>query len=400
MVYKDETFKESIQSVLLYNKQWELSRPLMVIDNNDTLKLSFDDINNNVKNYYYKIIHCNSEWESSNLFYSDYMSGFEENEVNDYKFSINTLIAYVHYNLFIPNEQVQILKSGNYIIQVYEDNNPENIVFTRRFYCVENKVHVNAICKQATDINERNTSHEIDFKIETGSLNINNPYNDIKVTISQNGRPDGLITNLKPQFVNTNELIYEYDEGNLFSANNEFRNFDMKSIRYQSENIGGIQFIEPLYHVGIKEDLAKTHAQYFFENDINGKYLVKITEGDDSEVEADYVMVHFRLPYEIPFVTGNIYLYGALTDWQMNAKNRMQYNFESHAYEISLLLKQGYYNYAYAYLENGTDFADLSLIEGSHYETENEYHILVYYKDISDRYERLIGFQIVNSNIR
>lgn len=398
--YSNYIYKENIKTVLLYKEGWELTYPIINLKNDEKVKLSFDDLSNDVKNYYYKIIHCTSDWQPSNLVYSDYINGFEENEIADYNYSINTLVNYIHYNLTIPNEQVEILISGNYLLMIYEDNNPENLVLTKRFYCVENKAYIEATCKQPTDINYRNTGQEIDFVIMHNSLVINNPLNDLKVIISQNGRPDGLIQDLKPQFIRENELVYQYDEGNIFDANNEFRNFDIKSIRYQTEYIKSVDFIKPMYHVTLKEDFTKHHEQYFLETDIDGKYLVKITERDDSEVEADYVMVHFTLPYETPLVTGNLYLYGALTDWKMNKDNQLKYNFDKQAYEISMLLKQGYYNYVYVYLEDGTDSADLTLIEGNHYETENEYIIFVYFKDISERYEKLIGYQIVNSNIK
>jgi hypothetical protein len=396
--YENTTYKEAIKSVQLYREGWELTYPVISINNRDeTLKLCFDDISKDIKNYYFKIIHCNSSWKPSSLNYSDYIDGFEENQIDDYRFSINTLINYVHYSLTFPNERLKILISGNYIIQVYEDGNPENLVLTRRFYCVDTKMNIDASCKKSTNIYERDTHQKIDFKIKHNSLKINDPYKDLKVFISQNGRSDGLISGLQPQFIRENELIYEYDEGNLFDGNNEFRNFDIKSIRYQTEYINNVKFIKPLYHVELKDDFTKHHKQYFFEKDINGKYLVKITEGEDSSVEADYVMVHFRLAYDIPIVTGNLYLYGEITDWQMNKKNQLKYNFSNQAYEISMLLKQGYYNYTYAYLEDGANYADQTLIEGNHYETENEYLIFVYYKDISDRYEQLVAFQVVNS---
>ena len=397
MFYADEIFKSSIHSVLMYNKQWELSRPIMILGNNDTLKLSFDDISSDAKSYYYKIIHCNSDWQPSDIYFSDYIDGFEENTISDYDFSINTLVSYVHYNLTIPNEQIKIKISGNYILKVYEDANEENMVLSRRFYCVENKVNIIANCHKPTDIEHRNTGQEVDFYVEHNGLKIDNPYNDVKVIIAQNGRSDNSISNLKPLFIGASKLDYSYDVGNVFDGNNEFRNVDLKSIRYYSENIQSIEYIAPMYYVNLKDNLSKYRDLYFFENDINGRYLVKIAEGQNSELEADYVNVKFRLFYDIPLANQKVYVFGALTNWQLKTENEMKYNFDSHFYELNLLLKQGYYNYCFATLDNEKTQADVRFFEGSYYETENEYIIYVYHKTFTDKYEHLVGYQIVNS---
>lgn len=397
LLYADEIFKSSIHSVQMYNIQWELSRPIMILDRNDTLKLSFDDLDANAKNYYYKIVHCNSDWQPSNIYFSDYIDGFEENQISDYNFSINTLVSYVHYNLTIPNEQVKIKISGNYILKVYEDANEENMVLSRRFYCVENKVNVVANCHKPTDIDRRNTGQEIDFYIEHTGLKIDNPYNDVKVIIAQNGRSDANISNLKPLFVGASKLDYSYDIGNVFDGNNEFRNFDTKSIRYFTENVENIEYIAPIYHVNLKDNLSKHRDLYFFDNDINGKYLIKYNEGQNSELEADYVNVKFKLFYEVPLASQKVFVFGALSNWQMKPENEMKYNFETHFFELNLLLKQGYYNYCFATLDNEKTEADIQFMEGSHYETENDYIIYVYHKTFTDKYEHLVGYQTVNS---
>jgi hypothetical protein len=369
----------------------------MIQGNDDSLKLSFDDLDTESKNYYYKIIHCNSDWQSSELYFSDYIDGFEENTITDYNFSINTLVSYVHYNLTIPNEQVKIKISGNYILKVYEDANEENMVLNRRFFCVENRVNVVANCHKPTDIDHRNTGQEIDFYIEHSGLKIDNPHNDLKVIIAQNGRMDANISNLKPLFIGASKLDYSYDLGNVFDGNNEFRYFDIKSIRYYSEFIKSIEYIAPIEHVFLKDDLSKHRDLYFFENDINGKYLVKNNLAQNSEIEADYVRVHFKLFYEVPLAKDKVYVFGALSNWQMKPETEMKYNFDTHFYELDLLLKQGYYNYCYATFGNDKTEADLAFFEGTHYETENEYIIYVYHKTFTDKYEHLVGYQIVNS---
>jgi hypothetical protein len=60
-------------------------------------------------------------------------------------------------------------------------------------------------------------------------------------------------------------------------------------------------------------------------------------------------------------------------------------------------MKQGYYNYEYAFLKDGTTDGTASYFEGSHYETENDYMILIYYRNPQDRYDRLMGMGMANS---
>ncbi len=397
MRYENYIYKENIKTILLHKQGWELSYPIINLNSEDKLKLSFDDLDGDIKDYYYTIIHCDASWQPSDLLPADYIEGFIENQIQDYKYSFNTLYRYIHYNLIIPNENIKPKISGNYILKVYEDYDETNLVLTKRFVIVEHKVTISANVKRATLLDLRRSSHEIDFTLSYSAYSINNPYRDIKVVIAQNNRWDNVITNLKPLFVKYNELVYDYEEGNVFSGGSEYRYFDIKSVRYQSDRIWKIHYEKPYYHIYLFNDEKRTFKIYYFYQDLNGKCFIKIQEGEDSEVEADYVYVHFTLPYDSPIIDGNIYVFGGLSDWSFNTNNQMKYNFDKKAYELTMLLKQGYYNYEYVCVKDGSKVADNTFIEGSHYETENDYIIYIYHRDISSRYDKLIGFEIVNS---
>jgi hypothetical protein len=207
-----------------------------------------------------------------------------------------------------------------------------------------------------------------------------------------------VIDNLKPQFIKDNELIYNYEQENLFPAGNEFRWVDAKSIRFQTENVQRIEYIKPLYHYFLYPDEKRTFKRYFQWQDINGKFLVKNDFAKNSKIEADYVWVHFFLSYEAPIVDGNLYIAGNFNRWQYNTSNMMKYNYEKKGYELNLLLKQGYYDYAYAFLKDGTNVADFGLIEGNHFEADNDYYIMVYWKSPSNNYHRLAGIQAANNH--
>ena len=398
-VYNNKIYKKNIKTVLLYKQGWELSYPIINLSSDEVLKLSFDDLDSTTNNYSYTIIHCEADWTESSVIPFDYVEGFNDNPINDYDFSINTTVRYTHYYLTIPNNDIQLKLSGNYIIKVYQDYNKDSVIFTKRFSVVDQQININSLVKKATLFEYSNTSHEIDFSI-IHTFPIDDPFNSLKVIVKQNNRADNAITNLKPLFIRDNVLIYDYDEDNLFPGGNEFRNFDIKSLRYKTEHVNTIIYIKPYYHVELTTDNKRTFQRYFYNRDLNGKYMIKNVDGQDDELDADYVYVYFTLPLDQPLIDGNLYVFGQLSNWNCNKQNQMTYNYERKIYELRMLLKQGYYNYEYAFVKTGTNKIDNTFIEGSHFETEDDYSIYVYYRDFSSNYDQLIGYTITNSVVR
>ncbi|MFO7655468.1 MAG: DUF5103 domain-containing protein [Bacteroidales bacterium] len=390
-------YQKNIKSVLFYKKGWELSDPVIEMNNQETLLLSFDELGDSPQTYQYTIVHCNSDWEPSDLLDHEYIKGFSTAQIRDYKYSFNTTCDYIHYTLDFPNEEMAPKLSGNYILRVFKDFGQENKLLERRFYVVEPAVEVKASVKRPSNIELRDDGQKIDFTISYEGLRISDPYSDIRVMLMQNGRQDNMIRNLKPLFINASELIYSHETENVFLGSNEFRYFDIKSMRYQAEFVASIDYKPPFYHVWLVPSEDKAFSPYYFINDLNGRYYVDVQEGRDKEIEADYVNVHFSLPVEAPLVEEEVYVMGALTDWGFDGHNQMTYNFDTHAYELTLLLKQGFYNYMYAVLKKGEDKADVGYFESNHYETENDYSVFVYYSDITMRHEKLIAFYRTNT---
>lgn len=395
--YEDYVYKSNIKSVQLYDESFQLSQPLLSLGADEKLKLSFDDLDADLKSYSYTIIHCNANWEPSDLVPAEYIDGFADNTINDYRYSFNTLQKFTHYTATFPNNYLRITKSGNYIVKVYVDANPDNIILTRRFMIYQNRVQISARVLQASIIEDRNYKQEIDFTINHTGYTINNPYNDLNIIISQNGRWDNKKTGFRPQFVKDNELVYDYDELNVFPGGNEFRFFDIKSIRYHSERIYKVRTDSAGNHVELYVDEKRSYKRYSTYTDMNGKYLIKIQEGTNSDVEADYCYVTFFLPYDEPLIEGNLYVFGGFNDWRCTKENLMHYNPGRLGYECILYLKQGYYNYEYVFLKDGSTVADEILIEGSHYETENDYVIYIYHRQQGTFYDQLIGVKRLNS---
>jgi hypothetical protein len=395
--YTDRVYRPDIKSVQLHRTGWDLSYPIIELNSEDRLSLSFDELTDQVRNYYWTLEHCDADWRPSGLAVQEYMSGFARQPVQDYSLSFNTYMNYVHFRVDFPNQDVGILISGNYVIKVFDDQDESKLVLIRRFAVSESTASISGRASRPVLNDYRDDGHQINFKVDLGSLVPDDPYSDIKVIIQQNNRWNMSIRDLKPLFVRGNELDYSQQTGNIFKAGNEYRFLDIKSMRYMAEMIRKIDYQPPLYHVYLYPDAPRNNGRYFYHEDLNGRFYIEVQEGVNRDTESDYVHVHFTLPYEVPLVDGDLFVSGALNNWECNDVNRMTYNFEKKAYELDILLKQGYYNYEYAFIRKGSGFPDATFIEGSYYEAEQDYVIYAYLSTSSSRYDRLIAYQIVNS---
>jgi hypothetical protein len=397
--YENAVYNENIKTVLMYREGFELSNPVLELNEETVLVCKFDDLSGSVKNYYYTIIHCDADWNESYLIQGDYLDGFVENPVNDYELSFNTTFEYINYQLFLPNDDVQFKISGNYVLVVYEDNDKEKVVLTQRFYIYENMVSLEGTVRRATLDAFEGENQEVDFVIFHDNLKIDNPHQDMKVVIMQNNRWDNAIRDLKPLFIKEKSLVYDYNRENVFQAGNEFRYFDIRTNRIPGENVLSTDFHRPYYHKTLMTDEIRVNKDYYLYTEMNGKYVVESQDREirDFDLECDYVFTHFSLPLESILLGGSVNVFGALTGWNANKSNEMTWNFITSQYELTLLLKQGYYNFQYVYVPQASLLADNKNIEGSFWETENDYQIFVYYKSIADRYDRLVGYRILNS---
>lgn len=395
--YEDYIYQPSIHTIILSSDPSSLGETLMKKGSEDRLFLGFDDLDGDFKSYQYTVIHCTYDWKPSNLSVSDYIEGFQEQPILDYRYSRNTLQKFTYYSTSFPNENFRLLLSGNYILKVYRDNDPDKLVFTRRFMIFEEDVIVTGTVHAATNVGDRNFKQEVDFRINYTGNDIANPFTELKPVIRQNGRWDNMVMNIQPQFVNGNELIYDYDDINVFLGGSEFRWFDTRSLRYQSERVQRMAMEDGLKHVYLLPDEKRTYKRYVTAQDINGRFMIKTYDGGDSTVEADYVYVHFFLPWEPPITEGNLYVFGSFCDWQCRPETKMVYNYERRGYEAKLFLKQGYYNYEYVLQRDNTKIADNFFIEGMHQETENAYVVYVYQRRPGQRYDRLVGLKRLSS---
>ena len=361
---------------------------LPIIRLGEPMVLEFDALNGNEEDYFYVIEHFNFDWTQTQLVKSEYLRGFDDQLVRNYQNSFNTYQIYSHYKLTIPNEQTKgLLKSGNYMIYIYNDDN--TLMFSRKFMIYEELVNVGVSIKRSRDVKVINEKQSVDFIIYTNSVNLNNPMETIKTMVIQNNNLNTAISNLKPQYVLGNQLVYKYTTESAFWGGNEYLYFDNKDVR--AANVG-VQYIDlqDIYHNYLFTNVERASRPYTYNPDINGNFFIIAQSVDDVSIEADYTWIHFSLQYPELRDGSNIYVYGNFNNYALNEENQMAYNPQSGNYEAEMKLKQGFYNYKYVVVDAKGNLNE-GAISGNFYQTENNYKVLVYYRDLGARFDRLIG---------
>jgi len=396
--FTNHIFSEKIRTVQVYNEKWNLSYPILKLSANDRLVCHFDLMGDEPETYNYSFIHCDRNWNRSDIISNEYSDGYIENPVEDYAASFNTTVKYIHYSIAFPNDRIRLKLSGNYILVVYPADNPGEPVLTRRFIMAEDAVQINADVHRPLTGDDKDTKQQVEFSVAYPESSFTDPFRNFYAFILQNGRWDNAKNNLKADFSSLDLLKFNsLSNKNIFYGGNEFRYFDIKNIKYQTEYVRAIQYIDGIYNFCLTPSDNREFKPYFYWKDFNGKYYVAIQDGQKFDTEADYVNVIFTLPSKQMIGGGDMYISGALNDWTYDKANKMTYNPQKEQYECSLQLKQGWYNYEYAWLRKGSTDATASIFEGSHYETENDYLILIYYHNPTDRYDRVVGSLTYNT---
>ena len=398
--YEDWVYVPNIKSIVLHESSFLLSSPIIDFDTKETLSLSFDDLDGDNKLYFYTLIHCDAYWKPSDLMQQEYLPNFIEEQITTFTFSQGTKQRYSHYVWAFPNNNMQINRSGNYLLKVYLAGTKDKPVFTKRFMVFSSKVSIKANIHQAAAADDYKNKQEVDFSIITADYNIPQLV-DLKVVIQQNSRWDNTIYNLQPIFTKPNELSYDYDDGsNTFDGGNEYRAAVFKNFKFVTSNTEKM-YRDSLsnWQVNLLPDEVKTFKRYYEAQDINGRFLITVEERDSSliDVVGEYARVHFKFPFEFPMTEGDFYILGNLTDNHFTKENKMTFNYFTKMYEGELYLKQGYYDYMYVFLPDGKIAAETNQIEGDHWETENDYTIYVYHKPPGSYYDQLICVQKFNS---
>ncbi|MAU27408.1 MAG: DUF5103 domain-containing protein [Muricauda sp.] len=364
-----------------------------VVQLGERIVLEFDDLSASEQDYYYKIVHCDYDWTPSQLLKSQYLDGTDNQRIIDYENSYNTLQPYSNYRLTIPNGEVRLKASGNYVLEIYNMYN--ELQFSRRFVVYQDLVQVGATVKRSRDFDYINEKQVVQFTINTSGFQVVNPKKEIKVAIIQNHYWPTAIYNVQPQFTIGNKLVYKYDKETSFFGGNEFLNFDTKDLRAPSFAIARIEFKE-LYHHYLFTNQYRYDQPYTYFPDINGDFLVRTLQGDNVSREAEYSEVHFSLPYSNVIGLNEVYVVGKFNNYDIGEENKMAFNEDTGNLELTYPIKQGFYNYKYV-VKNDNGELDFNLVSGNFHFTENNYLILVYYRNFGDLYDSIIGIGTANS---
>ncbi|NQX92879.1 MAG: DUF5103 domain-containing protein [Flavobacteriales bacterium] len=376
-----------IRTIQLYPEGSPLAPPYLDLIGQQQLTLHFDDLSAGFENYQYRLVHCDHNWEPSDLPSNNYIRGFQSLTIEDMESSFGTMQSYTHYRVNFPNDMQEILLSGNYLCEVSLLDTPDDVIFSKRFIVFEQLVRFEPRVKEATIISERRYNQEIDFNIAMNGYPMPRPYQDLHVHILQNHRWDNAILNLPPVFVKTDEIEFNHDEENNFRGLNEYRFLDLKDLRINTINMDSIRQTDVSWEAWLKPDIKRSFQTYSTLQDINGRYLIKNDLFDD-KVESEYVMSHFRLALDYP-LNAPVCVVGDGFGYTCNENNLLVFDPLRKEYRGSFYLKQGYYNFLYG-IEYNQGTTDIRELEGSHRETGNEYTVIAYYYDPVG-YDRVIG---------
>ena len=371
----------------------------------NTLDISFDEMSHDVHFYTYTVRHMNADWSrESDILSTEYLRGFTTQDIVEYDHSINTSRLYTHYAFTFPNEDMILTLDGNYRLTVYEDGNPDNRIAEVDFCVVDPKVKIEGGVRANTDIELNGRFQQVDFQVNTTAIDVRDP-NEVRVVVTQNNRTDNAVTLTQPTFMEPKCLKYINNKALIFEGGNEYHHFDAFSCFYAGTGIDRMYYEMGDYHALLFPNEV-TKGQYIHEFDSDGRFVVNAERTSDVDTEAEYVWVHWTLPVTKPWLDGAIYIGGDIFNNELGLKNRMQYDAQNECYWLTVLVKQGGYDYQFWFApkEQFTNhqspitnkITTTQRVDGSYWQTENEYAVYVYWRPFGARYDRLVGVQILH----
>lgn len=396
----DMNYRDDVQTVLLHPKDFDFNKPVINLNNMvEKLHLQFDVMVDDAPFLYYTFIHCTNDWKPSDLQRNEYISGYFQDDIDNFTFSFNTYKNYVHYDLMFPTPEMMPKLSGNYLLVVMGEN-ADDVYFTRRFYVVDEKAVISTTMpRYPFDLNLGKEKQEIDLDIVYPDLFNSRADQYSNVTIQQNGRWDNAVFGLKPTYIYPEKLSYVNNAKTVFESGNQYIRINTSNFDNRPERTRTVYHDDNGYVVTLFPDTKRNTVAYITDEDLYGeKYIYMELAGYDATKEADYAWVEFFLQWPQYMLDKEVYILGAITDWRMDESSKMEYDPQRRGYQKRLLLKQGYYDYMYIVKDKETGTASLAPINGDFWETNNLYHIFVYLYDYLQNYDQLIGYKVIRSH--
>lgn len=387
---------QSFRSMKVMKEGDFMSPPEIRLGSDERISINFDQWSEDYSDLQYRLIHCGPDWQPSRLLESEYLNGFNIADVEDWAYSSNTFVHYVNYQIFIPNQQTDPLVSGNYIVQFFLRDNPDEVLGEARFSISEQTARINGRVSSNTDKGNNTMWQQLEIMATPTDVRIENPFSDLTMIVTQNNDPASRQMLSSPSRLDGDNLLYSHLPQLIFPAGNEFRRFESIRTNYNDMHVDSVRFLGSNYHVWLTPDHVRADSEYSYDETQQGRFLVREYNSTDSNLGADYLTVHFTLC--APEVPGaDVYVSGEFTGYEYGDANRMHYDYDSGAYRLEMPLKQGSYNYKYVVLPSSphkkTDPAATNLVEGDKYETRNEYRVQLWYHPPGSRYPRLISDQ-------
>lgn len=397
----DQVYMDQIRTVKLFQQNDQMSIPLIRLNSGDQLELHFDDLMPYARNFFYTYELCNADWTPALLNPFDYMRGFTQNRLSQYRVASIALTRYVHYQAMLPERNCMPTKSGNYLLKVFLDGDTSKLAFTKRLMVLDERAAIGARVMQPFMAALTRTHQKLQVTVATKDLNVMSPQQQTKLVMLQNNQWDEAVVNDKPTFMRGSTWEYNGEQDALFPAGKEYRWADLRSFRFLTDRMENINMRVQPHQIQMKTDLVRNDARYAFFRDTNGWNEISTNGTVNPWWQGDYAHVEFTLqpPAQKPFAGRNVYLMGELTGNRAGDTSRMVFDETRGVYTKTLFLKQGYYSYRYTTLDNkGTEkISDPSITEGNFWETENDYLILFYFRPLTSRHDELVGMTRVNS---
>lgn len=390
-VLSTAVFNPDFRTLKVVNPDNFMAIPVIRLNSDDHLLFSFDELADDYSLLEYRILHCNADWTRSSLADAEFLPRFNSAKIDDYGFSSNTFVHYVNYHITIPNDEITPLVSGNYILQVYPESDPDDIILQARFCVSENSAAVTGSASGRTDRVTNDNLQQIEFSVSTPTMQIRDPYTELFVIVEQNSDPNSTRIIRNPLRVSGDKIVYEHNPQLIFPAGNEFRRFETVRLNYPGLNVDSVRFGDNNYIAYVTPSVQRASRQYLFDSTQKGRFIVREANATDSDLGADYVTVCFALNSD-QYTNADVYVQGEFSNYSFSDRYKMRYNSAKHRYELEIPLKQGSYNYRFVALPHGqSTFAGFNPIEGDFYETLNEYTVKIFYKTPGARTDRLIA---------